>query len=75
MLGTREAADRLGLAVVGQALAVATARETNLIKTDSVCLGRGLTEAFRSVLKTLPWPDGPRVGYVICDMNGEPVSG
>jgi 3-oxoacyl-[acyl-carrier-protein] synthase-1 len=51
-------------------LAVAIAEESNLIKTDSVCVGRGLSEAVKRVLTALP--PGARVDQVICDMNGEP---
>jgi 3-oxoacyl-[acyl-carrier-protein] synthase-1 len=54
-----------------EVLAVATTRENNLIKTDSVCLGQGLTEAFRQVFSALPSPL-LKIDQIICDMNGEP---
>lgn len=44
-------------------------RETKLIKTDTVCLGEGLTQAFRAALAELP--NGSRIDNVFCDMNGE----
>lgn len=45
------------------------ARETKLIKTDAVCIGEGLTAAFRAALTGLP--PGERVHNCFCDMNGE----
>lgn len=60
---------RLGLTKLGDILAVAAERETNLIHTDSVCLGEGLSRAINHVLQILP-PD-TRVDNSICDINGE----
>lgn len=40
------------------------------IKTQSVCIGEGLTAALRTTLQALP--AGTRVSDVYCDMNGEP---
>ncbi len=57
--------------MLGKVLGVATAQEKNLIQTDSVCLGEGLTEAVRAVLEMLPSTQ-TRIDYMICDMNGEP---
>ena len=51
-------------------LGVATAQEKNLIKTEEVCLGHGLTGAFNGALQKLPSSD-TKVDQVICDMNGE----
>ena len=70
LLCRQETAQHHGLRVQAKVLAVATAREKNLIKTDAVCLGRGLTEAFQRVLENTPSP-GAKVDQVICDMNGE----
>lgn len=50
-------------------VSVGIGRETQLIKTDSVCIGEGLTQAFRAALSKLP-PD-KRIDDVYCDMNGE----
>ena len=52
-------------------LTAATAREKNLIKTDTVCLGKGLTEVFEKVFAELPLATD-QVNHCICDMNGEP---
>jgi 3-oxoacyl-[acyl-carrier-protein] synthase I len=48
---------------------IGIAQETKLIKTDAVCIGEGLTQAFRAALSKLP--PGERVDNVYCDMNGE----
>jgi len=55
-------------AVLGEIPAAATAIEKNLIATDSVCIGLGLTEVFRNTLKGVPG----KVDEVVCDANGEP---
>lgn len=51
-------------------LGVGLAHEEHRIKTDTVCIGAGLTAAFREGLGGLP--DGVQVTDVICDLNGEP---
>ena len=71
LLASTEAARRWRLDRIARIAAVAVTREQNLIKTDSVCLGHGLTAAFENVFQTLPDP-GDRVDEIICDMNGEP---
>jgi 3-oxoacyl-[acyl-carrier-protein] synthase-1 len=70
LLSTAEAAQRYGLATHGKIIAVATAYEENRIKTETVCIGRGLTAAVRKVLEALP-PEGPVIDNTICDQNGE----
>ncbi len=62
-----EAADLGALAVV---LGTGTAMETKRIKTETVCIGDGLTQAFRNALTALP--AGAKVSDIYCDMNGEP---
>jgi 3-oxoacyl-[acyl-carrier-protein] synthase I len=52
--------------VVGAGRAV----ERNCLKTDTVCIGEGLTAAVSAALKALP--DGAQVSDVYCDLNGEP---
>lgn len=61
------------LQTLAQIGAVSVARENNLIKTGSVCIGEGLTAAMRGALAALP-PDR-KIDNVICDMNGEPYRG
>lgn len=51
-------------------LSVGTAHEPKRIKTETVCIGEGLTTAFLGALAALP--PGTLVNDVYCDMNGEP---
>jgi 3-oxoacyl-[acyl-carrier-protein] synthase-1 len=62
--------DRLGLEALALVRRVGTSIERNRIKTDTVCIGEGLTAAFRGGLSGLP--EGALVTDVFCDMNGEP---
>ena len=62
-------ATRWRLDVLGEVAGLGIARETKLIKTDAVCIGEGLTAAFRAALTGLP--PGERVHNCFCDMNGE----
>ncbi|MHB8746678.1 MAG: beta-ketoacyl synthase N-terminal-like domain-containing protein [Gammaproteobacteria bacterium] len=70
LLMQRQVVERLRLTPLARVLGVGTAFEHKRIKTETVCIGEGLTQAFRSALTTLP--DGMRVTDVYCDMNGEP---
>ena len=60
----------LGAEPLGRVLSVGRAIEQNRIKTKTVCIGEGLTAAFRETLAGLP--SGAKVTDVYCDMNGEP---
>lgn len=55
---------------LGAVLGVGVANEPKRIKTETVCIGEGLTLAFRQALASLP--DGAQVTDIYCDMNGEP---
>lgn len=70
LVTTGAAARRLGLSPLAELLAVATAQETKLMGTKTVCLGEGLTAAFRGVLKAGQAP-AQRVAHCYCDFNGE----
>ena len=70
LLCSQQAAERFRLRVLARVLTVATAREKNLIKTDTVCLGNGLTEVFQKVFAELP-SSAEKIDHTICDMNGE----
>lgn len=70
LLGSEAAARRCSLQGAIELLTVQTARETKLIKTDSVCLGEGLTDLFHALGAGLS--SGEQVDHVYCDMNGEP---
>lgn len=60
----------VGLEVLAAVLATGIAMEPKRIKTETVCTGGGLTEAFRAALAALP--AGAKVSDIYCDMNGEP---
>lgn len=62
-------ARRLRLDVLGAIVGLGIARESSLIKTEDVCVGEGLTRAFRAALASLP--SGSRIDNVFCDLNGE----
>ena len=70
LLGSEQILSRLPLAAWGRLLTCGGAVEPNLIKTEQVCLGQGLTEALRGALGQLP--AGCLVDRMICDLNGEP---
>lgn len=71
LLASAEAARTLRLDVGVRVQGVAVAHEDKLIKTDSVCLGHGLTEAFERTFASLRDED-EQVDAIVCDMNGEP---
>jgi len=58
------------LEVMAVVLGTGIAMEANRIKTDTVCIGQGLTQAFLAALSDLPV--GAKVSDIYCDMNGEP---
>jgi 3-oxoacyl-[acyl-carrier-protein] synthase-1 len=70
LLARAPVAERLGLSSIAEVVAVGTALEDKRIKTRTVCLGEGLTAAFRHVLRELV--SGEKITDVYCDMNGEP---
>jgi 3-oxoacyl-[acyl-carrier-protein] synthase-1 len=69
LVSSVEAAPRTNPEIYGDVIAVGIGRETNLIKTNSVCIGEGLTEAFRAALAGLAPEE--LVQDVFCDLNGE----
>jgi 3-oxoacyl-[acyl-carrier-protein] synthase-1 len=70
LLATSALLQRTGLVALAEVSAVGIGHESKLIKTDDVCIGEGLTKAFRSALETLG--PGERVDSIFCDLNGEP---
>ncbi len=64
------ARQRFRLDALASLLSVGNAVEPTRIKTRTVCVGHGLTEALRAGLAGLP--RGAQVTDVYCDMNGEP---
>ena len=70
LVATPEAAQRCGIAPLGEVLAAGVGMESKRIKSDDVCVGEGLTQSFRTVLLALA--PGEQVHNVYCDLNGEP---
>lgn len=70
LLAASSLVDRQRLPTLARVVHVATAREKNRIRTETVCTGAGLTEAFRGALAALP--SGMKAEQVIGDLNGEP---
>lgn len=70
LLTTSITASQFGLLPMTEVLAVGFASEQMRIKTETVCIGVGLTEAFRQVFAAVT--DSAQVTDIYCDMNGEP---
>lgn len=70
LLVTASTMQRWRLRSLARVLGVGRGIEKNRIKTDTVCIGEGLTSAFRDALAHLP--AGRKITDVYCDMNGEP---
>ncbi|SHN13362.1 hypothetical protein [Rhizobacter sp. OV335] len=70
LLGSQRLVSHLQLPSWGRLLSCGAAVEHNLIKTEQVCLGQGLTDALRGALSRLP--EGRLVDRMVCDLNGEP---
>lgn len=70
LLMRREIAERLRLEPLARVLEVGTAFEPKRIKSETVCIGEGLTQAFQGALAALP--RDLKISDIYCDMNGEP---
>jgi len=70
LLASAGTAHRLRLKVLAQVMATATAQEDNRIKTDTVCTGKGLSEAILKVAAALSLPE-EKIDFTYCDLNGE----
>ena len=70
LLVRESVAQALALPPLAEVLGMGTAHEPKRIKTETVCTGEGLTQAFRAALAALP--AGRQVSDIYCDMNGEP---
>lgn len=69
LLCTKATAAAYGLPILCELLDVSTSIERNCIKTETVCIGEGLTDAVASVLASMP--SGQQIRYTYCDQNGE----
>jgi 3-oxoacyl-[acyl-carrier-protein] synthase I len=70
LLATNACCAELSATPHAEVVSVGIGHEKNVIRTDTVCLGEGLTQAFRRALDVLP--EGEQVANVFCDLNGEP---
>lgn len=66
LLTTGRVLQRHEVVPLAQVAAVATARETKLLGAKTVCIGEGLTQAFRGALS-----ESDKVHHSYCDLNGE----
>ena len=73
LLASQRFADQFGLSASVALMSAASAFEPNRIKTNTICIGEGLSEAFRKTLTALP--KDTRIDHTICDMNGERYRG
>lgn len=71
LLTTGATAQEYKLPVLGWLKTVGTAREECPIRTETICIGRGLSEAIKQATAPLRLPD-ELVDESICDLNGEP---
>ncbi|MGJ7537991.1 MULTISPECIES: hypothetical protein [unclassified Variovorax] len=70
LVGSSAFTRRHGLSPLAEIGGVGIGRERSLIKTRDVCIGEGLTQAFRAALQALA--PGECIDNVFCDLNGEP---
>lgn len=70
LLASRDAVRRNRLAVLAEVVGVATTIEKNRIKTDTICIGEGLSSAFSAITGRLKLPN-EKINSMYCDLNGE----
>jgi 3-oxoacyl-[acyl-carrier-protein] synthase-1 len=70
LIASSRAARRERLKFLADVVAVATTKEPNRIKTETVCTGKGLAEAITRVTASLRLPR-EQINFTYCDMNGE----
>lgn len=70
LLARANVVEKLRLMPLARVVGTGISFEPNRIKTETICLGEGLTQAFRGALATLP--ADVKVTDIYCDMNGEP---
>jgi 3-oxoacyl-[acyl-carrier-protein] synthase-1 len=66
VLTTGAVVNRFGVAPLARIAGVGVGEEAKLLGTKTVCIGEGLTEAFRGALST-----EDKVAHGYCDLNGE----
>jgi 3-oxoacyl-[acyl-carrier-protein] synthase-1 len=70
LLTSARGAKRYNMNIALKIITTAIAKEGNLIKSDAVCIGEGLSDLFRALAADLPADS--KVDQLFCDMNGEP---
>jgi len=69
LLCSMKTAKRFGLLPKAELLSTGYAEEKNLIKTETVCIGEGLTAAVRDGCQMLA--ENQKISQMYCDQNGE----
>jgi 3-oxoacyl-[acyl-carrier-protein] synthase-1 len=70
LLTSTRKARQLGLDILAWVVSAATSMEPNRIKTETICVGKGLSEAVLRATATLKLPE-EKIHTIYCDMNGE----
>lgn len=70
LLASTAAAAKWKLPVLAWLIATSTTHEGKRIKTETICIGEGLTAAIQGVVRKLKLPD-EKINTAYCDMNGE----
>lgn len=70
LLMSERTSQELELPPLARVLGTSTAYEPKRVRTETVCIGEGLTVALRGALGRLP--ERAKVSDIYCDMNGEP---
>jgi 3-oxoacyl-[acyl-carrier-protein] synthase-1 len=70
LIGSNNVASRYKMDSFASIRGVGSALETKTIKTDTICLGEGLTKCVREATKSLQIPE-QAIDCIICDINGE----
>jgi len=73
LIARREVARHLRVAPLATLVSVGTGFEANQINTEDICLGAGLSAAFRDATAHLSAHE--KIDRIICDMNGERYRG
>ncbi|MDH4079526.1 MAG: hypothetical protein OEU68_06905 [Nitrospira sp.] len=73
LIARMETARRLGLAPLVTLVSIGSGIEKNLIKTEDICLGEGLSAALRTAAEAVR--NTATIDRIICDMNGERYRG
>jgi 3-oxoacyl-[acyl-carrier-protein] synthase I len=71
LLTTRATSQQYRLSVLGWLQSFGSARESSPIRTPTICVGRGLSDAIQQATAPLRLPE-ERIDESICDLNGEP---